>query len=81
MTLIGQFFSQNKEVNVKSRPTSIVVTNIKCICVTPPPQPDVIVHCAAERRPDIVERHTEAAINLNVHATSVLAKEAGQDML
>ncbi|XP_024915828.1 methionine adenosyltransferase 2 subunit beta isoform X2 [Cynoglossus semilaevis] len=39
-------------------------------------KPDVIVHCAAERRPDIVERHTEAAINLNVHATSVLAKEA-----
>lgn len=40
-------------------------------------QPDVIVHCAAERRPDIVERHTEAAVNLNVHATSMLAKEAG----
>ncbi|XP_075888227.1 methionine adenosyltransferase 2 subunit beta isoform X1 [Nelusetta ayraudi] len=39
-------------------------------------KPDVIVHCAAERRPDIVERHTEAAVNLNVHATSMLAKEA-----
>lgn len=39
-------------------------------------KPDVIVHCAAERRPDVVERHTEAAINLNVHATSTLAKEA-----
>uniref|UniRef100_UPI0037E7C397 methionine adenosyltransferase 2 subunit beta isoform X1 n=1 Tax=Semicossyphus pulcher TaxID=241346 RepID=UPI0037E7C397 len=38
--------------------------------------PDVIVHCAAERRPDVVERHTEAAVNLNVHATSTLAKEA-----
>ncbi|XP_041657003.1 methionine adenosyltransferase 2 subunit beta isoform X1 [Cheilinus undulatus] len=38
--------------------------------------PDVIVHCAAERRPDVVERHTEAAVNLNVHATSMLAKEA-----
>lgn len=41
-------------------------------------QPDVIVHCAAERRPDVVERHTEAAVNLNVHATSTLAKEAGE---
>ena len=41
-------------------------------------QPDVIVHCAAERRPDVVERHTEAAVNLNVHATSTLAKEAGR---
>lgn len=40
-------------------------------------QPDVIVHCAAERRPDVVERHTDAAVNLNVHATSTLAKEAG----
>lgn len=39
-------------------------------------QPDVIVHCAAERRPDVVERHTEAAVNLNVHATGTLAKEA-----
>ncbi|XP_029375924.1 methionine adenosyltransferase 2 subunit beta isoform X2 [Echeneis naucrates] len=42
-------------------------------------QPDVIVHCAAERRPDVVERHTEAAVNLNVHATSTLAKEAVLD--
>ncbi|XP_042338997.1 methionine adenosyltransferase 2 subunit beta-like [Plectropomus leopardus] len=40
-------------------------------------KPDVVVHCAAERRPDVVERHTEAAVNLNVHATSTLAKEAG----
>ncbi|KAM9846776.1 methionine adenosyltransferase 2 subunit beta [Aulostomus maculatus] len=39
-------------------------------------KPDVIVHCAAERRPDVVERHTEAAVNLNVHATGTLAKEA-----
>ncbi|XP_046899213.1 methionine adenosyltransferase 2 subunit beta isoform X1 [Hypomesus transpacificus] len=42
-------------------------------------QPDVIVHCAAERRPDVVERHTEAAINLNVHATGNLAKEAASN--
>lgn len=40
-------------------------------------QPHVIVHCAAERRPDVVERHTEAAMHLNVHACSTLAKEAG----
>ncbi|KAM9332513.1 methionine adenosyltransferase 2 subunit beta isoform 2-T2 [Pholidichthys leucotaenia] len=39
-------------------------------------KPDVVVHCAAERRPDVVERHTEAAVNLNVHATATLAKEA-----
>ena len=47
------------------------------ICVCDGLQPDVIVHCAAERRPDVVERHPEAAENLNVHATGALAKEAG----
>lgn len=40
-------------------------------------QPHVIIHCAAERRPDVVEHHTEAALNLNVHACATLAKEAG----
>ncbi|XP_048851066.1 methionine adenosyltransferase 2 subunit beta isoform X1 [Brienomyrus brachyistius] len=39
-------------------------------------QPHVIVHCAAERRPDVVERHTEAAMNLNIHASATLAKES-----
>ncbi|XP_060792347.1 methionine adenosyltransferase 2 subunit beta isoform X3 [Neoarius graeffei] len=39
-------------------------------------QPHVIIHCAAERRPDVVEHHTEAALNLNVHACTTLAKEA-----
>ncbi|XP_035481559.1 methionine adenosyltransferase 2 subunit beta isoform X2 [Scophthalmus maximus] len=39
-------------------------------------KPNAVIHCAAERRPDVVERHTEAAVNLNVHATSTLAKEA-----
>ncbi|MBN3287765.1 MAT2B adenosyltransferase, partial [Polyodon spathula] len=40
-------------------------------------QPHVIVHCAAERRPDVVESQTDAAIQLNVSATANLAKEAG----
>ncbi|XP_028331227.1 methionine adenosyltransferase 2 subunit beta [Gouania willdenowi] len=39
-------------------------------------KPHVIVHCAAERRPDVVERHPEAAANLNVHATALLASLA-----
>lgn len=39
-------------------------------------KPEVIVHCAAERRPDVVEHSSEAALNLNVHSTAVLAKEA-----
>ncbi len=40
-------------------------------------QPHVIVHCACWEEADVVERHTEAAMNLNVHACSTLAKEAG----
>ncbi|MXQ86835.1 hypothetical protein E5288_WYG019366 [Bos mutus] len=39
-------------------------------------QPHVIVHCAAERRPDVVENHPDAASQLNVDASGNLAKEA-----
>ncbi|XP_029816054.1 methionine adenosyltransferase 2 subunit beta [Manacus vitellinus] len=39
-------------------------------------QPHVIVHCAAERRPDVVESQPDAASQLNVAASANLAKEA-----
>ncbi|KAM4748482.1 methionine adenosyltransferase 2 subunit beta isoform 2-T2 [Rhinophrynus dorsalis] len=39
-------------------------------------KPHVIVHCAAERRPDIVENQPESASMLNVGASGILAKEA-----
>ncbi|XP_064135122.1 methionine adenosyltransferase 2 subunit beta isoform X1 [Loxodonta africana] len=39
-------------------------------------QPHVIVHCAAERRPDVVENQPDAASQLNVEASGNLAKEA-----
>nr|XP_054369641.1 methionine adenosyltransferase 2 subunit beta isoform X2 [Mirounga angustirostris] len=39
-------------------------------------QPHVIVHCAAERRPDVVENQPDAASQLNVDASRNLAKEA-----
>ncbi|XP_068133529.1 methionine adenosyltransferase 2 subunit beta isoform X5 [Hyperolius riggenbachi] len=39
-------------------------------------QPHVIVHCAAERRPDIVENHPDSATMLNVECSANLAKEA-----
>ena len=42
-------------------------------------QPHVIVHCAAERRPDVVENHPDAASQLNVDASGNLAKEAGNE--
>ncbi|XP_076434292.1 methionine adenosyltransferase 2 subunit beta isoform X3 [Peromyscus maniculatus bairdii] len=44
-------------------------------------QPHVIVHCAAERRPDVVESQPDAASQLNVGASENLAKEAGAAVL
>ena len=40
-------------------------------------QPDVIIHAAAERRPDAVEQKQEATHALNVEATSNICKLAG----
>ncbi|GAA5881432.1 hypothetical protein JCM16303_005647 [Sporobolomyces ruberrimus] len=37
-------------------------------------KPDVVVHCAAERRPDVCEASPDAARSLNVRATSNLAR-------
>ncbi|XP_058026623.1 methionine adenosyltransferase 2 subunit beta isoform X2 [Ahaetulla prasina] len=41
-------------------------------------QPHVIIHCAAERRPDIVDSQPDAAAQLNVTASGIIAKEAAQ---
>lgn len=35
--------------------------------------PDVVVHCAAERRPDIVDKQKDKTVALNVGATELLA--------
>ena len=37
--------------------------------------PSVLIHAAAERRPDVVEKDPDAARELNVGATSLLAQE------
>lgn len=37
------------------------------------------MHCAAERRPDVVEGQPDAASQLNVAASANLAKEAGKE--
>lgn len=39
-------------------------------------QPQVIVHCAAERRPDVSEQNPQAALALNLTASQALAKAA-----
>ncbi len=41
-------------------------------------QPDIIIHAAAERRPDVSQNNPEAALALNVAATEHLAKLAKQ---
>ncbi|MCL1139903.1 dTDP-4-dehydrorhamnose reductase family protein [Shewanella pneumatophori] len=41
-------------------------------------KPDVIVHCAAERRPDISEQDPQAALALNAGATRSLALAASE---
>lgn len=38
----------------------------------------MIVHCAAERRPDVVDSQPDAASQLNVAASGNIAKEAGK---
>lgn len=42
-------------------------------------KPHVIIHCAAERRPDVVEKQVEATHQLNVGATSTLCKAAAEN--
>ncbi|GBC07082.1 hypothetical protein RclHR1_07230009 [Rhizophagus clarus] len=37
-------------------------------------KPDVLIHCAAERRPEVVEKNQEVAFELNVNTTENLAK-------
>lgn len=41
-------------------------------------RPDVIIHAAAERHPDVIERNPEGAHDLNVGATEFLAKECAR---
>ena len=41
-------------------------------------QPAVVIHSAAERRPDAVDNKPEATKNLNVEATKYICEEAGR---
>ena len=40
-------------------------------------QPTVVIHSAAERRPDVVEKQAEATHSLNVSATQFVCQGAG----
>ncbi|KAK3099701.1 hypothetical protein FSP39_008243 [Pinctada imbricata] len=41
-------------------------------------KPNIVIHCAAERRPDVVEKKSEETRNLNVEATRYICQEAGK---
>ena len=36
-----------------------------------------MIHCAAERRPDVMAKNVEAARELNIGATRIVCEEAG----
>ena len=40
--------------------------------------PDVLIHAAAERHPDVIEKNPEAARDLNVGSTRFLANECAR---
>jgi len=40
-------------------------------------QPKFVIHCAAERRPDVMAKNVEAARELNIGATRIVCEEAG----
>lgn len=44
-------------------------------------KPDAVIHAAAEKRVEVVERNFEKANNLNVNATSHLAEVCGNFLL
>ena len=52
--------------------------HVNVVCLVPPQQPSVILHSAAERRPDVVEKEEEKTKNLNVNATTLLCELASE---
>jgi dTDP-4-dehydrorhamnose reductase len=44
-------------------------------------RPTLVLHCAAERRPDVVAHNADATQKLNVQATGMFAAEAAKVLL
>lgn len=70
-----------REFQARARVQLQSLDNVCCLKLVFNFQPHVIVHCAAERRPDVVENQPEAASQLNVAASGNLAKEAGKETI
>ena len=49
-----------------------------CKCIISLFQPSIVIHSAAERKPDAVEKQPEATQKLNVAATRSICKQAGK---
>ncbi|GIU27910.1 NAD(P)-dependent oxidoreductase [Shewanella schlegeliana] len=82
-----KLLEQNAEHQIIACGYSRCGPNIERLDLTQAPQvsafvakhkPDIIVHCAAERRPDISEQDPQAALALNTDATQFLAQVASQ---
>ncbi|KAI9354915.1 RmlD-like substrate binding domain-containing protein [Pilaira anomala] len=68
--VVGTAFSRAKNGLVKLDLTdSAAVENFIDV-----EQPDVVVHCAAERRPDVAEKDREGVLRLNVETPKALAR-------
>ncbi|MBI9107344.1 MAG: SDR family oxidoreductase [Spirochaetales bacterium] len=70
--LAGTFFSRSSDNLIKLNLTdsSAVIKAVSDL------SPDLIIHCAAERRPDVVKKNPADAEKLNVSAVSTLAEAA-----
>jgi len=43
-------------------------------------QPKFVIHCAAERRPDVMAKKVEESRALNIDATRIVCEEAGTEL-
>ena len=45
---------------------NLIINEVICL------QPEAVIHCAAERRPDVVEKDPSRAEKVNVESTRIL---------
>lgn len=75
------YFSPSKNENIISKPKPVHLHYLNLLDFTvlaeflDEHQPDVVVHCAAERYPDAFETKLEQSMKLNVDSTRQLARE------
>ncbi|KAJ3279818.1 hypothetical protein HK104_001141 [Borealophlyctis nickersoniae] len=73
--VVGTAFSRSKDGLIKLDLTDFDAVD----AFVAEQKPQVIIHCAAERRPDVAERDNAAALKLNVTSSERLARAAAQN--